>query len=312
MKMKLLSITLILVLILLIVPASAAMTMTQAKEKALEYAKNDEWRDVSGPYSYQSKSYYYVEYGKSYNATGILVLDAETGDIIKDKNIAEKVAYTHYYLWNVTDKYITDTENAIDVYKLSAVVCRQKSDMFKSELPAYKDADRKKVEQSVNAYSEVAGLWDQKASVMEEMIPILKDITSGNKSYESAMIITKKIDEFEKTLNSISTAYDKISESTDIYCDVLIANSNLHAMTNQQVEDYRTATKTVLKQEKKQLITEQLNLIEAEKKEMDENITRDMKFMDARIEKAETPGFGIVVAVSALLIVGMFMRNRRK
>ncbi|MDV0445473.1 hypothetical protein MmiAt1_10530 [Methanimicrococcus sp. At1] len=310
--MKLKMFLVLLVFLFLIAPASAALNMEEAREKALEYAGSGEWRDVSGPYTYQSHPYYYAEYGKGYDTTGLLILDGETGEIITNKETAEKISYTHYYLADVNASYISGYESNRDVYKLSAAACRQKAEMFKSELPAYKEADRKKVELSAAAYSNIAVQWDELAALFDRIIPVLTDVKDGNLSYENAVILTEQVEEFEKALKGIGKSYDEIIEVTGIYCDVLLANSNLHTLSDQQVEDYKLLTVTALKQEKKEIVENQLSYIELDNKEMEEKTKSDMQFKDAKLEKAETPGFGLLAAVCAVFIGTVLYGRKRK
>lgn len=302
---------LILTLLLLITPAFAAITQDEAWNISNKYAKTDETIGIAEIITYQSHPYYYVEYSKNGYVTGVLILDAENGEIVKDENIWDKITFTHYYLYNVTNESIAGYNISAETFKSSVLVCEQKAELYKKELQYYKEGHRNQISPIVDSYAEAAELFGKMAVLCEEHVIVQSAVVNGDRSYENAMILYDYISDYEKILYELDPVYDEIGELTDVYYDILIENANYYQVNKTLMEDYKIVSQNAIKQEKNYIIQQQIAIIEKDRNDTQERMTLDKKLIKERIESVEIPGFGVLIAISSILTVGFLLRKKK-
>ena len=298
------------IILMMIVPSLGAITKSEAEQVVLPYVKTEETVKMAGPYTYENHAYYYAEITISKTLNGVLIIDAESGNVVTDREIAKKISYTNAYFENVTPENLAAYNISKEIYVAAAASCRQTAEMFKLEIPLYKADDREKLGTIVQSYQEIAGLFDELANIYGQNSATQADIISGNASYENAVKLTNQIKEMENTLRKLDGSYDKVMADTNTYFDVLINGAAEYNLNATLYADLKLVSSTTWTQEKEIIVTQQIALIEEDKTNTEKRVETDMQLMDARLNAA--PGFGILLAVCAVLIGGILIQKRRK
>jgi len=298
------------IILMMIVPSLGAITKSEAEQVVLPYVKTEETVKMAGPYTYENHAYYYAEITISKTLNGVLIIDAESGNVVTDREIAKKISYTNAYFENVTPENLAAYNISKEIYVAAAASCRQTAEMFKLEIPLYKADDREKLGTIVQSYQEIAGLFDELANIYGQNSATQADIISGNTSYENAVKLTNQIKEMENTFRKLDGSYDKVMADTNTYFDVLINGAAEYNLNATLYADLKLVSSTTWTQEKEIIVTQQIALIEEDKTNTEKRVETDMQLMDARLNAA--PGFGILLAVCAVLIGGILIQKRRK
>ena len=300
------------IILMIMTPALGAITKDEAAQSVLPYSKTHDALNIIGPYTYGNHPYYYAEMKTNGSLSGVLIVDGENGEIVTDKNVAEKISYTRAYFENVTPENLAAYNISKDIYTASAIVCKQRADLFKNEIPLYNADEREKLGTIVQSYQETADLFEELAKFFEKNGAVQVDIMSGNASYENAMLLTSQVKEFEEILQKLDKAYDKIMADTNTYYDVLINGAAVYNLNATQLADYKIVSDATMKQEKEIIVTQQIALIEDDKNNTEARVEKDMQLMDELLKKKGIPGFSILAVVCAVLIGGILIQKRRK
>lgn len=284
----------------------------QAADTAVAYATSGEEAWAHGPYFYQSHPYYYIQFLTDENLTGVLILDAENGEIVKEIDTIEKISYTVWYLNNVTSEIIPAYNITVDTYQKSAVRLNETAETLEQEARFMSEGDKNKVNDAAEAYRNMAILIEEYADMLSNTIPIMEDIVNGNKSYENAIKLAEENDKVEKVIIKMDPAYDDVIENTNAYYDILIEKSSTYRLNKTLTQDYKTTFNNVWTQEKSIIVTAGLDAFEEDRQTVKEKQERDVQLAKDRIKTAEAPGFGILLAICAILISCILINRKKK
>ena len=297
------------IILMMIVPSLGAITKSEAEQVVLPYIKTEETVKMVGPYTYENHAYYYAEITISGKLNGVLIIDGESGKAVTDQEIARKISYTRAYLENVTPENLAAYNISKEAYVAAAASCRQTAEAFKKEIPLYEAEDREKLGTVVQSYQEIASLFDELANLYGQNSATQADVISGNASYENAMILTNQIKDIESTLKKLEGAYDKVIADTNTYYDVLINGAAKYKLNATLYADLKLVSNSNWVQEKEVIVTQQIALIDEDNTTTETRVETDMQMMDARLNA--TPGFGLLLAVCSILIVGVLIKRRK-
>ncbi len=302
---------LLFMILFLVSPAYGEMLNgTQAADAAVTYAAGEEEAWAHGPYYYQSHPYYYIQFMTGDNLTGVLILDAENGELIKEADTIEKISYTVWYLNNVTPEIIPAYNVTIDTYQKSAIRLNETAKALEQEARFMTEGDKKRVNDAAEAYKNMAVLIEEYADMLSNTIPIMEDIISGNRSYENAVKLAEENDKVEKVIIKMDPAYDNVIENMNMYYDILIEKSSTYRLNKTLTQDYKTTFNNVWTQEKSMVIADGLDAFKEDRQTVKDNQERDIRLAEERNKTAEAPGFGILIAISAVLIVCLIINRK--
>jgi hypothetical protein len=299
-------------IVMIMTPSLGVIPRDDAVQSVLPYSKTHGTLSMAGPYSYENHSYYYAEMTTNRTLSGVLIVDGESGEIITDKEIAEKISYTRAYLENVTPENLAAYEAVRETYSVSAAICRQKAELFRNEIPLYKADEREKLGTIVQSHIDAANVYDEMATLFEDVIKTQTDVVSGNASYENAVILANQMKDYEEDLQNLGKAYDKVMADTNTYYDVLINGAVAYNLNATQLKDYKLINDNTMKQEKEIMVTQQLALVKEDNENTKARVERDMQVMDEVLKTNDVPGFGVLLAICAVLITGVLIQKRRK
>ncbi|WNY25562.1 hypothetical protein MsAc7_11140 [Methanolapillus millepedarum] len=290
----------LLFILMMLTPALGAISLEDAWITAGGYSIGDGEQMDMNLYTLESHPYYFVEYSVNNTLTGVLVIDGETGEVVKDSETVQKISYTNFYLKNVTQEYISGLNISAQVYKASSDFCNKQADLFKKEIPTLKDGDRQKLGTIAQSYQEAGTAYGEMATLYGEVAVVASDVVSGNRSYENAMKLTGQMDELEKILIKLGTAYDHVIADMNIYFDILIENPEAYRVNKTQMEDYKVLFNTNWPQEKELIVNALLQSIEDDRENTKNRTEVDVQLMDVRVKTAEMPGFTFFLTAAVL------------
>jgi hypothetical protein len=299
-------------IVMIMTPSLGVIPRDDAVQSVLPYSKTHGTLSMAGPYTYENHPYYYAEMTTNRTLSGVLIVDGESGEIITDKIIAEKISYTRAYLENVTPENLAAYEAVRETYSVSAAICRQKAELFRNEIPLYNANERQQLGTIVQSYTDAANVYDEMATLFEDVIKTQTDVVNGNASYENAIILAKQMKDFEEDLQNLGKAYDKVMADTNTYYDVLINGAATYNLNATQLRDYKLINDNTMKQEKEIMVTQQLALVKEDNENTKNRVENDMQVMDEILKTNDVPGFGVLLAICAVLITGVLIQKRRK
>ena len=301
------------IILMIVTPALGAISKENAAEAVSSHVLSGETLEMYGPYTYKNHAYYYAEMSTDTSITGILIIDAETGKIVEDLEIAKKIIYTKTYLADATPENLAAYNVTRDWYTSAAAVWREKSEAYKKEIPLYKAEERAKFETIVQSYQEAATLYEELSEIMKRAAETQADIIKGNASYENAVKFSNQMTEYENSLKKMGTLYDKIMAETNAYYDVLINGAATYKLNATQMSDYKLLSETAIRDEKDRMITQIIALIQEDNANTEERVNSEMEVMEVRLKTGNSiPGFGILAAVGMVLAVGFLIRRKEE
>ncbi|MDR2944321.1 MAG: hypothetical protein LBU81_04465 [Methanosarcinales archaeon] len=301
-------------ILFLISPAYGEMlnSTQEAADTAVAYAAAGEETWAYGPYYYQSHSYYYIQYLTNGTLTGVLLLDGENGEIIKETETVEKISYTIWYLNNVTPEVIPAYNITVDTYQKTVPALNEMARKLEQEARQMSGEDKTKTNDAAAAYKEMAVLIEEYADTLSNTIPTMEAVASGNRSYENAIKLTEEYGEVEKVLIEMGQSYDNVIENVNAYCDILIENSSKYGLNKTLMQDYKTVFNTNMEQEKALFVTANLDAFEEDRLTVKEHQEEDTRLAEERIQITEIPGFGMLLSICAVLLVCCLISRKKK
>lgn len=319
-------------LLVLATPALGTLTADEAAQALIDttYMYGHDHYSMFG-FTYQNNKYYHAELtrggtlegGMSTGGTlsGVLIINAETGELVTDEETAKKISYARAYLIDMKRSEIEDYRAGKELYTTSATICRQKVEIYKQELPHFNTADQQKLRTIVQSYQEAAIVFDELADLFGKIILVMEDIADGKASYENVMLLTDYIDEYEKLLNKLDGAYENMIADASTYFDILIEGASRYGVNANQMSDNKINTTNELNLERELLITLQIRFIEEERERLKQRVDTDIKLMNEvignneirndEVKNNEIPGFGILLALCALIGLALFTRRKK-
>ena len=312
---KIILICISLFLIFALANTVACISQYEAKSIAEKYAQKDEIITVSGPYTYMNRPYYYIEM-HTYESriegykSGLIILNGDTGAIVKDKNIMQKVFYTHY-------KIKMDIEVNAETTKLNYGTYLENENIFNKNSNGLNDwkilyvlssKNYSSLEEMSKLSSDMGKLSGKIGRDHEELIRIESDILRGNQSYENvnaAYAQQKIIRNSQKELFQLEEKYyDHLLNNPDLYkkiLDITISESAANKM------------KAIEK-------SENLKVREQWEQDLNDQVNREADFAYSKSEiyenftlntiRKSTPGFGIILAIASILTIGLLRRKQ--
>jgi hypothetical protein len=295
-------------------PALGIIGEEQTKQIAAPYKYSNENMTVYGQYTYKNVPYYLVEFSPADNEsliTGVLVIDAGTGKIVTDKEIADKIITAHIIIYTLSSQYISSLENTskyfknyIEFVKVDIKTTEDAAETMKqqSNFSSIIETD-KKIENSTLLLKENT---DQK-------IIIAKKISAGDGSYESVAALKALDDKYISLLEDYLELRKEYRTQSIRYYDLGTQigfnpdRYNWAAGKDRYLAGIDSDTK---------VIEDELKVEKENKVMIDGYISFASDSMDSRLPKTktetETPGFTFLIAVSALLLISLLIEKRKK
>ncbi|MHC1582219.1 MAG: PGF-CTERM sorting domain-containing protein [Candidatus Syntropharchaeia archaeon] len=273
------------------------------------YAREGEAMTTYGCYYYEDQPFYIVDFTIGEDLFGEIVIDANTGEVIKDEGIARKIIHASWVIDSIDSVLITEEVSSAANLRDAVTIFESYSALFKeyTNSPYIEEKIREYAANAATSHQLIADDYSRCLSIQNEIIDIESQIIGKNLNVELTELYLSKGDQFVQEYDTLDKHINKAREDTIAFYDELIAS------TNNQTE------KRVLEEEKQYslnyLLTEQQSIRayksywESYKSDLDDSTEWFIEEMKDRFELTEAPGFEAIFAIAGLLVVAYLLRR---
>jgi len=302
------------------IPGFGAVDEAEINKIAESYKFTDESFEIYGPYTYAGQTYILIRYSLagSEMTTAALVIDSETGKIITDTNLTEKIITAFVVSLIISPQYISGLEGESEYFSLYQIMMNENMKAVESTSITYGSISYlgliRVCQQNGKVYSDLKENTDERTAVA-------KKIYAGDKSYENA----KKYLELEEKqiakMEELAVLLKDFRVQSLIYYDSVlekVPNSDRSAWEKSKatyIEDVDVTTSqtaAALTGEK-----ELLNLLEVYIAYSTEAMNERLAEFGLAGEGTEEPtsrkipGFGSLITVFAILTAGILIKRKK-
>ena len=301
---------LIVTVLLSMTMAACSINQTNAEQIALKYKYADESLKIYGPYTYELNSYYVAEFyqvGDGDFTQGVLIINEETGELLRDKEIAKRIFWVHFTVKN-NNVLIGNHESLAEIYNREASVGQKNVQTIENASELMKNRNFEKMieieKKSTDTYANLSETVS-KIAVLE------KKIEAGDRLYENAMEIKKLNDEYISLLEKLLGMDEEYKTQLAYYYDDIGHtpgyNSNRYSWDKSREEMFKTHDAVTENRR------DELELEKENRKIGEEYISSAVESIDQRISETpdeQVPGFSLLFAICSMLIVGILIKRR--
>jgi len=313
MSKKLFAILILASIVLASVGSISAQQISQYRilDFAEPFAREGETMICNGCYHYQDQPYWVVTFTMGSDVTGEIAIAANTGEVIKDENIARKIIYASCVINSIDQTVITEEISTAAALRGSASVSKGYSDTYR-EIANDPHIQKKLREYANNAAASnqlIADNYSACASLLDEIIDMENQFVGKSWNVEITELYLSKGDQFAHEYEILDKHIDKVEVDTVVLYDALIANTNDQTEKRELENEKQYILDDLTTQH--QTISSYLSSWESYKSDLDDLCEWEIEEMKDRFEVTETSGFEGIFAVAGLLIVIYLSRRRQ-
>lgn len=279
------------------------------------YAREDEVMKAYGIYYLEDRPFWVIAFYDGDDLMGEIVLDANTGDIIKNENMVRKILYTSWVESFIDYDSIAEDISMVESLKNALIIFESDSSLYReiANRSYYKENIRNNASNVATSYQLIADDYLRCASILEEMIDLENQIIEKNFDVKITEAYLNKGDQFVSELDILSGHIDKTRDGVVVLYDNLIDNT------------YNQAEKRELQVEKQNILTffskehQFISLIKSDwtsfKSDINASIDWEIEEMQDRFELAEVSdeasGFEAIFAI-VLLLATVYIIGKRE
>ena len=264
-------------------PALGALNEYEAATAAAKYQYDNELARAYGPYTYLNHPYFYVEFATAGTTTGVVIVDGISGNLVDNTDTARKISYTHNVLKDIDSSSVSsDAQDAADFRQLSKEMRDLNDEIDKNQLTTsiyLNESEKQQMRDLSRVIVKMEISITNFANTLDKQVIAERDVLNGNKSYENSVKITNGYKEMARNADELIPIFKEfesiIGESLGIA----------------ELEVYNDELKRV-------------------EQELQRSVNWDISSMESR--KNSVPGFGVLLAICAVLITGVLIQKRRK
>ena len=301
--------------------SSGLISAQQISERNAEkivssYAFEGEETEVFVLVYHDNKTYWIIDFVKDSDYTGSLVVDATSGDIVKDEGTARDVFYATeviFYDRITPDKVQNDISALFDI-KNAGMIFERWSAEFKeiANKTEYSQETKNKANSLATSYLLLSDGYFEVAAMLEEIIDIENQILETDKgNTDLAKAYMSKTDQI-------------ISELVAIKPDINKTMDDIIAVYGGMISDTDNQTEKANLEAEKQIV---LNALSVEQKtidyeearwkrlkiEIDEGVVWEIERMNNRLVsfEKEVPGFEAIFTIAGLLATAHLLKRKK-
>jgi len=300
----------LLILSLFSIPVFGAVSENEINKIAENHKFSNEFFEIYGPYTYLGHPYILIEYfpiGEEGMTTGPLVVDSKTGKVINDIETAKKIITAHAVAEINSPQLMNRLKNDSEYYAqqqswmdTEVKTVEASSEVMKSE---------PKFAEIIEVNKKVRDMYQDLKENRDEALIFIREINAGNKSYENAKKYLELEEKHISKMEELVILRGEFRAQAVIYYDLGMTigyNSNRYSWERGK-EEYLLGIDMLTNavKEDKKIEEEFLSALE-------NYINFSTESMEMRLkEEAEIPGFGILIAVCAILAAGIITKRRK-
>jgi PGF-CTERM protein len=308
----------VILILVSVVLASFGLVSAQqiSKYKILDfaepYAREDEIMTAYGCYYCEDQPFYIVDFTIGGDLSGEIVIDANTGEVIKDEGIARKIIHASWVIDSIDSALITEEvssatnlRGAVTIFESDSALFRE----FKND-PYIEEKIREYAANAATSHQLIADDYSRCLSIQNEIIDIENQIIGKNLNVELTELYLSKGDQFVLEYGTLDKHINEVRADTIAFYDELIASTN-NQTEKRALEEEKQYSLTYLLTEQ-QSIRAYKSYWESYKSDLDDSTEWFIDEMKDRFKLAEVPGFGAISAIVGLLaVVYLIIRKGR-
>jgi hypothetical protein len=289
------------------------------------------------PYTYENQMYSFFEYTSLESEEGSFCqVRDKNAEIVTDVEIVRKIAYADFFLMSSKTN-----QTSIAAYSNSAANIRPDAANYKAagtrlENNASLHANPQVVKDLANSFYAFESIFLKEADAYDKLAEIQKDVVNnGNRSYENAQKLEAQYRELINVWEQEANAFRQLQKSENAFYDMIISNSDSYGIdinktkeeqrrgdagytnTINEIENDIRNLKSYLEQDKNEHIAMAVNYVqpgtnETNKENGTKNENKTENGKGTENNSNSIPGFSLLIAVSALLIAGFFIKKQKK
>ena len=287
------------------------ISICEAEKIASRYASGDEHVKYRISVYHNNTLYHVIDFFKYSTRNGLLIVDATSGDIVRDEDIAKEIFYTVKFMEFISPETLNEDLPKIDLYRRTAIEMKMLGKHFSENAKtagiSYK---LKECYNNLASSCELVGNdFSTLEAVMSEIYEIEKRLLE-KKDTKLVKDLTSKKDEFLSYVDTYNSNANTLKNDTIIFYDTRIAETtNPTEKASLEAEKRVTLAEITLKQ---QSIDLERALWESQKSEIEENVVYNLAMMSERVETRGIPGFEVIFTICGLLAVAYLIRRGKE
>lgn len=315
MKLKKLMIAEIFFVLLLMAPAHGMLSADQVSSTAESYLKNGEGMGIRGPLYYQNHPYYYVNYTLEGEHTGAIVIDADTGNVVTNESIAEKILITGWYWRNITDSVVSNHQENHKSFEIAKIVTREELKLIEENISTFSAEDQAQLKDLASAAQKLISAYDNISIICKNSAETCQDVLNGNVSYENVAIAIEELESLEVALTELEKIDSEVLAGVEQYYKISLSKADIYGINTTDLKTENDMINRNLQGDKEYAAAFKA-IIEEDKTVTEKNVERDKKLMSERVkmenddENKATPGFGFLAVICTVLAAVFLIRTK--
>ena len=166
---------------------------------------------------------------------GTVIIDGESGTVVKDKNVVEKIVFTYLILQDVNSENIAEEIKTIAELKTVQSELNTLSEIFSSLIPYLRSSDADKVKNFERTIVQLDKSFSPFITLQEEYVNIEKDVLSGNKSFENADKLFKLSKQSINQAEEFKSVMMDFLNDMNTFFDIFIDNANYYGVNKNEI-----------------------------------------------------------------------------
>ena len=179
-----------------------------------------------GCYYCEDKPFYIVDFTIGEDILGEIVIDANTGEVIKDADITRKIIHASWVIASIDSALISEEVSSAANLRDAVTVFESDSALFR-EFKNNPDIEEKVREYAANAATShqlIADDYSRCSSIQNEIIDIENQIIGNNLTVELTELYLSKGDCFVQEYDTLNKHINEARADTIAFYDELIAS----------------------------------------------------------------------------------------
>jgi len=249
---------------------------------------------------------------------GTVIIDGESGTVVKDINIVENIVFTYLILADISSESIAEEIRSIAEMKTTQSELDGLSEVFSTLIPYLRSEDVAKVRNLEKTIGQLGKSFSSFINVWEDSINVEKDVLSGNKSFENADKLFKLTNQTITQSEDLKSAFIDVTNDMNVFYDIFIDNANYYRVNKNEMmkakNDFNIEMDAVMNEF-------DVIMIEAKKtiEDVEKNVLWGVESSEERTTSStiNLPGSILLIAVSVLLVVfillavGLLIKKRK-
>ena len=261
------------------------------------YAKENELMTAE-KYSHNNQDYYLVTFWTGNDINGEMVFNVNTGEVILNEIILEKIIHTSYIISSVDFETVNhDSEVASSI--------RESITSLNTDATDWEEYDTN----IASTFVLIAEDYSRSLKILEEIIAIENQMIGGDKSSEISELYLSKTEQYIYETDILSKHFDEAHSKITKYYDNEISEA-YYQSDKSELENAKQVYLNYFKDEQQKSKNFKISWTSF-KQDIDESTEWELEEMKDRIELKESPGFEIIFSIIGFLTIAFVLKGKK-